>query len=76
IKNPVNERTVVAIAGYETGNGNPGDMIGGVSEEIHHYLGTGHGGKLEVGFACDQTLGPGPVSKNAPVKTGVAAGSG
>jgi hypothetical protein len=60
IKNPVNGRSVVAIAGYDTWRGNTGDMIGGVCEEIHHYLGTDHGGKLEVGFACDQTLGPGP----------------
>ncbi len=65
IKNPVNKRTVVAIAGYETGNGKQVDMIGGVCEEIHHYLGTDHGNKLEVGLAYDQTLYPGPVNAGA-----------
>ncbi len=54
-------RAVVAAAGYETG---PGDLsyIGGVPEEIHHYLGTTHGGELTIGFATDQTLPLGPIT--------------
>jgi hypothetical protein len=64
IKNPVNGRTVVAIAGYETGTGRTGNLAGGICEEIHHYLGTGHGSKLEVGVAKDQTLCPGPKDDN------------
>ncbi len=53
-------RAVVAAAGYETG---PGDLsnVAGVVEEIHHYMGTGHGDTLTVGFAVDQTLPLGPI---------------
>lgn len=52
---------VVAAAGYETG---PGDTsnLGGVTEEIHFYLGTGHLDELEFGFAEDQTLPLGPIA--------------
>jgi len=32
-----------------------------VVEEIHHYMGTGHGDTLTVGFAVDQTLPLGPI---------------
>jgi len=62
IRNPVNGKKVVAIAGYETGPGFSGGLRGGACEEIHHYLGTGHGSKLEVGVAKDQTLKPGPIT--------------
>ncbi|MBU0549860.1 hypothetical protein KKB55_22745 [Myxococcota bacterium] len=60
ISNPANGRAVVAAAGYETG---PGDnsMIGGVTEEIHDHLGTGHRGVLTLGFALDQDLPYGPI---------------
>ncbi len=53
-------RAVVAAAGYETG---PGDLshIAGTTEEVHHYLGTGHLSELTVGFAVDQTLPLGPI---------------
>jgi len=53
-------RAVVAAAGYETG---PGDLsnVAGVTEEVHHYLGTGHHSILTVGFAVDQTLPLGPI---------------
>ena len=50
----------VAAAGYETGPG-ANTAIGGVSEEIHDYLGTDHRDALELGFAEDQTLAFGPI---------------
>ena len=53
-------RAVVVAAGYETGPGNL-DHIGGTTEEVHHYLGTGHGSTLTLGFAVDQTLPLGPI---------------
>lgn len=60
ITNPQNGRAAVAVAGYETGPGAP-SAVAGVSEEIHHHLGTGHRDVLQVGFAFDQTLPPGPI---------------
>jgi hypothetical protein len=52
---------VVVAAGYETG---PGDLdnVGGVGEEVHTYLGTGHESVLTLGFAVDQTLPLGPIA--------------
>ena len=52
-------RVVVVAAGYETG---PGDLdnVGGATEEVHAWLGTGHGGSVELGFAVDQSLPLGP----------------
>jgi hypothetical protein len=52
--------TLVAAAGYETG---PGDTnyLGGVTEEIHFYLGTGHLDDMTIGFAADQSLPLGPI---------------
>ncbi len=60
VTNPVNGRSVVAAAGYETG---PGDnaVMAGVSEEIHHYLGSKHRTKLQVAFAENQSLPFGPI---------------
>ena len=63
VTNPVNGRSVVAAAGYETGPGS-NEVMAGVTEEIHHYLGTGHRGKLRVAFAVDQTLPFGPIECN------------
>ncbi len=60
VRNPDNGRAVVAAAGYETGPGSP-TAIAGVSEEIHHYLGTTHRDHLLVGFAMDPSLPFGPV---------------
>ncbi len=53
-------RAVVVAAGYETGPGNL-DWVGGTTEEVHHYLGTGHGSELTLGFALDQSLPLGPI---------------
>ncbi len=63
IKNPVNGRAVVAAAGYETGPGS-NTAIGGVTEEIHHYLGTGHRDELQLGFAVSDSLPYGPIQCN------------
>ncbi|NOZ87768.1 MAG: hypothetical protein GXP49_16210 [Deltaproteobacteria bacterium] len=60
VTNPVTGRSVVAIAGYETGPGSS-SAIAGVVEEVHQVLGTAHRSKLMVGFARDQDLDPGPV---------------
>jgi len=51
---------IVAAAGYETGPGDT-DHLGGVSEEIHFYLGTGHTDDMTIGFAADQSLPLGPI---------------
>jgi len=60
VRNPANGRAVVASAGWETGPGS-NEAVAGVSEEIHHYLGTTHLDDLEVGFAVDQGQALGPV---------------
>lgn len=60
VRNPVNGRTVVASAGWETGPGSP-RYIAGVTEETHNALGSTHGGKLVIGFAVDQRLPLGPI---------------
>jgi hypothetical protein len=60
IKNPANGRAVVASAGWETGPGSNA-RAGGVSEEVHDWLGSGHGDVLVLGFAADQALPFGPI---------------
>lgn len=52
---------VVTAAGYETGPGNT-DNLGGTTEEVHFYLGTGHLDDLTIGFAADQSLPLGPIA--------------
>jgi hypothetical protein len=61
VRNPATGRAAVAAAGWETG---PGDItyIGGAAEEIHHHLGTSHGGTLEFGFAANASLPLGPIT--------------
>lgn len=60
VVNPATGKAVVAAAGYETG---PGDAsnIGGAVEEIHHILGTKHGGTLTFGELKDQSLNYGEI---------------
>jgi hypothetical protein len=60
VRNPETGAAVVAAGGYETG---PGDntRIGGVTEEIHDHLGTGHLSVLQLGFLVDQDLPLGPI---------------
>lgn len=60
VRNPATGTAVVAAGGYETGPGNNAH-IGGVTEEIHHHLGTGHLSVLQLGFLVDQTLPLGPI---------------
>ena len=60
VTNPANGRSVVAIAGYETGPGHA-HGIAGVVEEVHTVLGSDHRDELTFGFARDQTLAPGPI---------------
>ncbi|MCK6574961.1 hypothetical protein L6V77_28145 [Myxococcota bacterium] len=60
VRDPESGRAVVAAGGYETGPGNPAH-IGGVTEEIHDHLGTGHRSPLQLGFLVDQSLPLGPI---------------
>lgn len=60
VRNPRNGRAVVAAAGWETGPGS-NTAIGGVVEEVHTYLNSGHRDDLELGFLLDQNLPLGPV---------------
>ena len=60
VTNPENGRSVVAIAGYETGPSHT-HGIAGVVEEVHTVLGSAHQDDLTFGFAIDQTLSPGPI---------------
>lgn len=60
VRNPLNGRVVVAAAGYETGPG-ANTRIGGVVEEVHSYLASGHLDDLEIGFLSDPTVPLGPV---------------
>ena len=60
VRDPATGRAVVAAAGFETGPGNL-DHVGGVPEEVHRYLATGHLDELELGFAVDPSLPYGPI---------------
>lgn len=56
-----NGRHVVAIAGYETGPG--GDhMLGGVTREVHGWLGTDNNSQITVSYLADQAAHIGPVT--------------
>ena len=61
VRNPANGRAVVAAAGWETGPAS-NRRVAGVSEEIHHWLGTSHDAVLDVGFAADASLPLGPIA--------------
>ena len=56
---------MVASAGWETGPGSA-SHLGGVTEEIHDWLGTSNGSTLQFGFAVDQTLPLGPIACDTP----------
>lgn len=79
VRNPATGKAVVASAGWETGPGS-NTAVAGVSEEIHHYLGTGHLDDLEIGFASDQSQPLGPVtcgggSPSNPTNPGTTPGT-
>ena len=59
-RNPATGRAVVLAAGYETGPG-ANTAIGGVTEEVHDWLETGHRDVLLLGFAADDALPLGPI---------------
>ncbi len=65
VHNPANGRAVVASAGWETGPG-ANTAVAGVTEEIHHHLGTGHRESLTVGFAAAADLPLGPIDCDQP----------
>ncbi len=67
VMNPANGKAVVAAAGYEKGPGS-NTAIGGVTEEIHHHLGTRHRSPMIVGFATDQGLPLGPIDCRWPAE--------
>lgn len=64
VMHPSSGRAVVAAGGYETGPG-ANTAVAGVSEEIHHHLGTTHLDPLWIGFAADQGLPLGPIECTA-----------
>lgn len=55
-----NGKMVVVIAGFETGPGSS-EFLGGVTPEVHQWLGTTSQDKIEVLWLEDQTAPPGPV---------------
>jgi len=81
VRNPLSGRAVIASAGWETGPG-ANTAVAGVSEEIHHFLGTSHLDDLTIGFAANDNLPLGPIScdddntgNTDPVPPPVSAGS-
>jgi uncharacterized protein (TIGR02594 family) len=55
-----NGRNVVVSAGYETGPGSA-KYLGGVTPEVHHWLGTNNDSIIHIEFLADQTTPVGPV---------------
>lgn len=60
VMNPWTGHAVVAAGGYETGPGS-NTSIGGVVEEVHDHLQTGHRDDLIIGFLVNQSLALGPI---------------
>lgn len=54
-----NDRHVVAISGYETGPGGA-DKLGGVTREVHGWLGTNNSSDVTVAYLADQDTPAGP----------------
>ncbi|MDJ0597684.1 MAG: TIGR02594 family protein [Crocosphaera sp.] len=55
-----NNRHVVVVAGYETGPGSQ-QYLGGVTREVHAWLGTNNSSYLEIRYLKDQSVPIGPV---------------
>lgn len=55
-----NNRYVVVVAGYETGPGSQ-EFLGGVTREVHAWLGTNNSSKLTLEYLQDQSVPIGPV---------------
>ena len=56
-----NNRNVVVIAGYETGPSSQ-QYLGGITREVHHWLGTSSMDIIKVQLLEDQTLALGPLN--------------
>ncbi len=56
-----NGKQVVVVAGFETG---PGDQryLGGLTPEVHHWLGTSHNSGIQIYYLANQDLPAGPIS--------------
>lgn len=70
LKNPANGKTVVAVAGYETGPST--SYLLGAQEETLQALGAKTGTQIEVGFAKDQGLPLGPINCTTSATNSVA----
>ena len=55
-----NERSVVVVAGFETGPGRE-QYLGGVTPEVHAWLGTDNNSRIKVSLLRDQQVPIGPV---------------
>lgn len=58
-----NQKSVVVIAGFETGPGSE-RFLGGVTREVHAWLGTGNSSEIEISKLSDQNVPIGPVKCN------------
>lgn len=55
-----NDKAVVVIAGYETGPSSK-NYLGGVTTEVHRWLGTDNQSEIELIYPKEQNIAPGPV---------------
>ncbi|NEQ73937.1 MAG: TIGR02594 family protein [Okeania sp. SIO2C9] len=55
-----NNRHIVVVAGYETGPGTQ-EFLGGVTREVHAWLGTDNNSHIEICYLKDQRVPIGPV---------------
>jgi len=66
------DRKVVVVAGYETGPEQE-KFLGGVAPEVHRWLGTHNGSRLEISYLSDQAFPAGPTDceiRRAPTEVG------
>lgn len=56
-----NGKNVVAIAGYETGPSRQ-EYLGGITREVHYWLGTSSKDAIKVQLLKNQSLPPGPLN--------------
>jgi hypothetical protein len=58
-----NGKSVVVVAGYETGPASQ-DFLGGITAEVHHWLNTTSDSEISIALLANQTVTPGPISCN------------
>lgn len=58
-----NGKSVVVIAGFETGPGSE-SKLGGITREVHKWLGTNNNSTIKVSYLKDQTVAIGPINCN------------